>query len=182
MPGPCSMRRADVDEVKDAERIVRLLDWKVRGEFPRSATLYTAFEPWQAELSGTLGESAQVLRILLMSPCVGRGSGSRSPVDTRASQDAHISSRKWYSLENSHLPYFSRTCGSVESKGITLNLHCTSCRQRKPVHGQDEAFFSSHQWLWSGIRWNLGCGWTLKIEGWLCSFCQHLPALSVFRR
>lgn len=34
-----------MDEVKDAERIVRLLDWKVRGEFPRSATLYTAFEP-----------------------------------------------------------------------------------------------------------------------------------------
>lgn len=75
MPGLRSMRRADVDAVKDAGRIVRSLDWKVRGEFSRSATLYIAFEPWQAELSETLGESAQVLRTLLMSPCVGRGSG-----------------------------------------------------------------------------------------------------------
>lgn len=39
------MGRADVDAAKDAGRIVRPLDWKVRGEFPRSATLYTMFEP-----------------------------------------------------------------------------------------------------------------------------------------
>lgn len=34
-----------MDAVKDAGRIVRPLDWKVRGEFSRSATLYIAFEP-----------------------------------------------------------------------------------------------------------------------------------------
>lgn len=34
-----------MDAAKDAGRIVRLLDCKVRGEFPRSATLYTMFGP-----------------------------------------------------------------------------------------------------------------------------------------
>lgn len=103
------------------------------------------------------GKSAQVLRTLLMSPCVGKGSGSRGPVDTRASQDTNIPSRKWHGLENSQLPYFSCTCGSVESEGITLTVHCTSCRQRKPMHGQDKAFFfpsvaliwdSLEPWMW----------------------------------